>query len=215
MKPTTYINWDGLKDIPFFYCDTKEDEENKDFDIYYQGKLVLHDYNHCGHYLYTAALLFSKIRNITADWVNLHNLWILRDCVRENYNHGIGVDDLIFGENFDGKNLDTLTPLTKKRFDYLCKRIKELDPYATILRDCINNDRPAVVFQGDDFCAPEILEAAKEIYRKHGCSEEFLFDWQLLINEVKAYQLESPATVKLPKLSPTETELVREEMTKR
>ena len=75
-----------------------------------------------------------------------------------------------------------------------------------LLRDCINNDRPAVVFQGDDFCAPEILEAAKEIYRKHGCSEEFLFDWQLLINEVKAYQLESPATVKLPKLSPTETE---------
>lgn len=35
-----------------------------------------------------------------------------------------------------------------------------------LLRDCINNDRPAVVFQGDDFCAPEILEAAKEIYRK-------------------------------------------------
>ena len=99
MKPTTYIDWGGLKDIPFFYCDTKEDEGNKDFDIYYQGKLVLHDYNHCGHYLYTATLLFSKIRNITADWVNLHNLWILRNCVRENYNHGIGVDDIIFGEN--------------------------------------------------------------------------------------------------------------------
>ena len=63
MKPTTYINWDGLKDIPFFYCDTKEDEENKDFDIYYQGRLVLHDYNHCGHYLYTAAVLFSRIKN--------------------------------------------------------------------------------------------------------------------------------------------------------
>ena len=45
MKPTTYIDWDGLKDIPLFYCDTKEDEENKDFDIYYPGKLVLHDYN--------------------------------------------------------------------------------------------------------------------------------------------------------------------------
>ena len=111
---------------------TKEDEENKDFDIYYQGKLVLHDYNHCGHYLYTAAVLFSRIKNKTADWVNLRNLWILRDCVRENYNHGIGVDDIIFGENFDGENLDRLTPLTKKRFDYLCKRIKELDPYATI-----------------------------------------------------------------------------------
>lgn len=31
-----------------------------------------------------------------------------------------------------------------------------------LLRDCINNDRPAVIFQGDDFCAPEILEAAKK-----------------------------------------------------
>lgn len=83
-----------------------------------------------------------------------------------------------------------------------------------LLRDCINNERPAVIFQGNDLCAPEILEAAKEIYRKHGCSEEFLFDWQLLINEVKAYQHESPETVKLPKLSPTEAELIRDEMDK-
>lgn len=83
-----------------------------------------------------------------------------------------------------------------------------------LLRDCINNDRPAVVFQGDDLCAPEILEAAKEIYRKHGCSEEFLFDWQLLIDEVKAYQLESPITAKLPKLSPSEMEMIRKELNK-
>lgn len=81
-----------------------------------------------------------------------------------------------------------------------------------LLRDCINHDIPAVVFQGDDSCAPEILEAAKEIYRKHGCSAEFLYDWQLLVNEVKAYQAESPDTVKPARLSPTETELVREEM---
>lgn len=81
-----------------------------------------------------------------------------------------------------------------------------------LLRDCINHDIPAVVFQGDDSCAPEILEAAKEIYRKHGCSAEFLYDWQLLVDEVKAYQAESPGTVKLPRLSPTEMELAREEM---
>ena len=67
-----------------------------------------------------------------------------------------------------------------------------------LLRDCIHKDIPAVVFQGDDSCAPEILEAAKEIYRRHGC--------------VRAYQKESPQTVKLPKLSPVEAELVREEM---
>lgn len=56
MKPTTYIDWDGLKDIPFFYCDTKEDEENKDFDIYYQGKLVLHDYTTIADTTYTQPL---------------------------------------------------------------------------------------------------------------------------------------------------------------
>ena len=78
------------------------------------------------------AVLFSRIKDKTADCVKLRNLWILRDCVRENYSHGIGVDDIIFGENFDGENPDTLASLTKKRFDYLCRRIKELDPYATI-----------------------------------------------------------------------------------
>ena len=83
-----------------------------------------------------------------------------------------------------------------------------------LLRDCINNYIPAVVFQGDDSCAPEILEAAMDLYRKHGCSEEFLYDWQLLITEVKAYQAECPARVKLPKLSATEKELVREDMAK-
>ena len=83
-----------------------------------------------------------------------------------------------------------------------------------LLRDCMNNGRPAVVFQGDDLCLPEILEAAKEIYRKHGCSEEFIFDWQLLIDEIKAYQLESPITIKLPKLSPSEIALLRKKMNK-
>ena len=87
MKPTDYIEWDNLKDIPFFLCQVVEDREKQDLDIYYLGKRVLHDYDQ---------------------------------------------NDLIFGENFDGDNLDTLTPLTKKRFDFLCKRIKELDPYATI-----------------------------------------------------------------------------------
>lgn len=55
--------------------------------------------------------------------------------MRENYNHGIGVNDLIFGEKFDDENLDTLTPLTKKRFDLAIKRIKEIDEYATNLKD--------------------------------------------------------------------------------
>lgn len=84
-----------------------------------------------------------------------------------------------------------------------------------LLRDCIYKDISAVVFQGNDSCVEEILIAAKEIYQKHGCSKEFLYDWQLLIEEVKAYQKESPHTVHLPKLSLTETELIQEEMTRK
>lgn len=78
-----------------------------------------------------------------------------------------------------------------------------------LLRDCFHNEIPAVVFQGNDSCAGEILEAAKKIYQKHGCSQEFLYDWQMLINEVKAYQQESPEQVQLPQLTHTGSSLTR------
>lgn len=48
MKPTDYIEWDNLKDIPFFLCQVVEDREKQDLDIYYLGKRVLHDYGPCG-----------------------------------------------------------------------------------------------------------------------------------------------------------------------
>lgn len=84
-----------------------------------------------------------------------------------------------------------------------------------LLRDCIHNDIPAIVFQGDDKCLPEILKAAINIYEQNGCSLEFLYDLKLLLSEVITYQMESPGTVKLPKLSPIEAELIKEEMEKR
>lgn len=48
MKPTDYIEWDNLKDIPFFLCQVVEDREKQDLDIYYLGKRVLHDYDQIG-----------------------------------------------------------------------------------------------------------------------------------------------------------------------
>lgn len=99
MKPTDYIEWDNLKNIPFFLCQVVEDKENKDIDIYYLGKRVFHDYDHVGHYMRSAIILFRRIKNRTADWVNLQNLWTLRNCIRENYNHGIGVDSLVMNKN--------------------------------------------------------------------------------------------------------------------
>lgn len=80
MKPTDYIEWDNLKNIPFFLCQVVEDKENKDIDIYYLGKRVFHDYDHVGHYMRSAIILFRRIKNRTADWVNLQNLWTLRGC---------------------------------------------------------------------------------------------------------------------------------------
>ncbi|WP_368248809.1 exo-poly-alpha-D-galacturonosidase, partial [Intestinimonas butyriciproducens] len=110
MKPTDYIEWDNLKNIPFFLCQVVEDKENKDIDIYYLGKRVFHDYDHVGHYMRSAIILFRRIKNRTADWVNLQNLWTLRNCIRENYNHGIGVDSLIYGEDFDLSLIQSPSP---------------------------------------------------------------------------------------------------------
>ena len=46
-----------------------------------------------------------------------------------------------------------------------------------LLKKCLVNDIPAIVFQGSDSCAVEILQAAENIYRKNGCSPEFLIDF--------------------------------------
>lgn len=42
-----------------------------------------------------------------------------------------------------------------------------------LLRECLRNEIPAIVFQGDDSCAVEVLEAAVNIYKKHGATKEF------------------------------------------
>lgn len=81
-----------------------------------------------------------------------------------------------------------------------------------LLRKCINNDVPAIVFQGDDLAAVEILEGALKCYSQIGCEKEFLIDFKLLINEFKAYQEESPQKVKKPKLTETEKFLIKKDM---
>ena len=56
----------------------------------------------------------------------------LRDCIRENFNHGLAVAALIFGETFDGEDPDTIKPLTKERLFKITKVIQEKDQYATV-----------------------------------------------------------------------------------
>lgn len=81
-----------------------------------------------------------------------------------------------------------------------------------LLRKCLVNEIPAIVFQGDDSCTVEVLEAALEIYRRHGASCEFLYDFQNVIEDVKKYQKQNPHRLKLADMTEVEKEILRKEM---
>lgn len=130
MKPTDFIKWDELKNIPYSFCRIVVDDENKDIDVYMGPEMVFTDYNHVGHYYLLAVQLFETIKNKNADWVNLGNLWILRNCIRENYNHGLGLERIIWG--YQPGDIDYIEPLTKSRFERIVEMVKEIDPYATV-----------------------------------------------------------------------------------
>lgn len=79
-----------------------------------------------------------------------------------------------------------------------------------LLKKCLNNDIPAIVFQGSDSCAIEILQAAEAIYRKNGCSPEFMKDFHYnVVENFKAYQQENSLDIKLPDLTESEKEAFR------
>lgn len=81
-----------------------------------------------------------------------------------------------------------------------------------LLIKCLLNDIPAIVFQGTDKCTLEILQAASEIYKRNGCSKEFLYDFQQLINNFTGYQKENPNALKVPELTESEKEVIRIDM---
>ncbi len=67
-----------------------------------------------------------------------------------------------------------------------------------ILHKCLRNDWPAFVISGTDICAIETMEAYYEIAKTKGCSEAFLKDMKLVIDEMKQFQTEEPDHVKVP-----------------
>ena len=76
-----------------------------------------------------------------------------------------------------------------------------------LLKKCLVNDIPAIVFQGSDSCTVEILQAAENIYRKNGCSPEFLIDFhENVVENFRAYQQENAIETKLPDLTTSEKE---------
>lgn len=61
------------------------------------------------------------------------------------------------------------------------------------------NNIPAIIIQGRDRCAAEILSSAEDIYRKNGCSTEFLFDFHRLRRDFEIYSTEYRDNLILPK----------------
>lgn len=48
MTKANYIDWENLRNIPFFLCQVVEDEQNQEIVLYYLGERVFHDYDHVG-----------------------------------------------------------------------------------------------------------------------------------------------------------------------
>lgn len=74
-----------------------------------------------------------------------------------------------------------------------------------LLRKCRLNEIPAVIFQGKDYCALEIMQSAKKIYKKNGCGMEFLYDFDSLIRNFAGYQAQHRSTLARPKLAKMES----------
>lgn len=70
-----------------------------------------------------------------------------------------------------------------------------------LLKKSLLNNIPAIIFQGRDHCAPEILKSAAAIYQQNGCSVEFLYDFENLVNNFKSYHTEQKENLIIPDLN--------------
>lgn len=71
------------------------------------------------------------------------------------------------------------------------------DQKALLLR-CIKKDVPAMVFSGNDILFLPLLKRYYEDAKASGCTQEFLDDILLRIEEFEKHIEMSPDTVKLP-----------------
>jgi hypothetical protein len=71
------------------------------------------------------------------------------------------------------------------------------DQKALLFR-CIKNDVPAMVFSGNDILFLPLLKRYCEDAEEAGCTQEFLDDIQLRIEEFEKHIEMSPETIKLP-----------------
>lgn len=71
------------------------------------------------------------------------------------------------------------------------------DQKALLFR-CLRNDIPAMVFSGNDILFLPLLKKYHQDAKEAGCTQEFLDDIQLRIEEFEKHIEMSPETIKLP-----------------
>ncbi len=71
------------------------------------------------------------------------------------------------------------------------------DQKALLFR-CIKNDVPAMVFSGNDILFLPLLKRYYKDAKEAGCTQEFLDDINLRIEEFEEHIKMSPDTIKLP-----------------
>lgn len=69
-----------------------------------------------------------------------------------------------------------------------------------LLRKSRLNNIPAIIFQGRDVCAVNIVKSAEETYQKNGCGVEFLYDFNRLTKYFETYFDENKDILDLPTL---------------
>ena len=125
MKPTTYIKWDRSWKTFHFLLRYKGRWRKQGFGHLLPGRWCCMTTTIADTTFTLPLLLFSKIRNITADWVNLHNLLILRDCARElQSRHRSGRP--YFRREFRWQEPRYTHTAYQETLWLFCKRIKEL-----------------------------------------------------------------------------------------
>lgn len=72
-----------------------------------------------------------------------------------------------------------------------------------LLKKCLENKIPAIVLKGTDRCALKIMQSAGDIYKKNGCSMEFLYDFENLVKNFKGFHAEYKNELVMPSLYET------------
>ena len=124
-------------------------------------------------------------------------------------NYGCGMeflydfDSLI--RNFEGYQVKHRSTLGRPK-------LVKMESLKSLVNDCIYTDKPVIVLQGSDACAVDILRSANDIYKQKGCSKTFQKGFESLINDFEEYRELYFDNMKLPELSDTEKEFIREDM---